>query len=200
MTTGYVVSGRGDLDGLFMARSAAAIANTGFKSNGGVDLAQRFEPRGGATAIADTGFKAGASDLAQLFRDITLVAPSNHTMLSAGLGATNKGFSNGAVVVAGGTFSPGTYLTWTVGHMYSVGTGALVFRLSGASVPNDLDSVWQRLVIFGNFDDTPGTVTRTVFRSARTAYSPGVNSAEWTLPSVNGFELSNVFSVQIFRI
>jgi len=69
MTTGYVVSGRGDLDALFKPRTSAAIANTGFTSNGGVDLAQRFEPRGATAAQVDTGFKAGANDLAQLFMD-----------------------------------------------------------------------------------------------------------------------------------
>ena len=70
MTTDYIVSARGDLDGLFMPRTSTAIADTGFKSNGGVDLAQRFEPRGATTAIANTNFKAGANDLATLFKDI----------------------------------------------------------------------------------------------------------------------------------
>ena len=70
MATGYIVSGRGDLDALFKARTSTAGANTGFKSNGDVDLAQRFEPRGSTTAIAATGFKVGATDLAQTFMDI----------------------------------------------------------------------------------------------------------------------------------
>jgi hypothetical protein len=70
MATGYIVSGRGDLDDLFRARSSAAIANTNFRSNGGVDLAQRFEPRGSTAAIANTNFRAGANDLAQLFMGI----------------------------------------------------------------------------------------------------------------------------------
>ena len=73
MATGYIVSGRGDLDVLFKPRTSAAIANTGFRSNGAVDLAQRFEPRGSTTAIANTGFRAGPhsnADLAALFMDI----------------------------------------------------------------------------------------------------------------------------------
>lgn len=76
MATGYVVSGRGDLDGIFKARSSAAGADTGFKSNGGVDLAQRFEPRGAATAVANTNFKnTSAVDLAQIFQDIAYSPP-----------------------------------------------------------------------------------------------------------------------------
>jgi hypothetical protein len=70
MATGYEVTGRGDLDVLFKARTSAAIANTGFQSNGGVDLAQRFEPRGATAPISDTGFKSGANDLAALFMNI----------------------------------------------------------------------------------------------------------------------------------
>ena len=70
MTTGYNVSGVGDLDALFAPRVSAAAANTNFKNNGGVDLAQRFEPRGATTAIANTNFKSGSTDLAQIFKGI----------------------------------------------------------------------------------------------------------------------------------
>ena len=76
MATGFIAIGGSDLDALFKARTSTAGANTGFLSNGGVDLAQRFEPRGSTTARANTGFRnASAVDLAQLFMDIT--APSN---------------------------------------------------------------------------------------------------------------------------
>lgn len=110
MATGYVVSGRGDLDVLFKARTSAAIADTGFKSNGGVDLAQRFEPRGSSTAIANTNYKAGANDLASLFMDIAAASNtinvnnatvSAHNTGSAGIASyslTNVGdvrFNNG---------------------------------------------------------------------------------------------------------
>lgn len=70
MTTGYVVSGRGDLDVLFKARTSSPTSATGFLSNGGVDLNQRFEPRGATTAIANTNFVSGSTDLAQIFMDI----------------------------------------------------------------------------------------------------------------------------------
>jgi len=78
MTTGYIAPA-GDLDALFKARTSSAIADTGFKSNGGVDLAQRFEPRGSSTARANTNFKAGANDLSQLFMDISVFVPVTNT-------------------------------------------------------------------------------------------------------------------------
>lgn len=93
MATGLVVSGRGDLDVLFKARTSAAIADTGFKSNGGVDLAQRFEPRGSTTAIANTNYKSGANDLASLFMDIA-AASNTITISDRGVVAFNTG-SNG---------------------------------------------------------------------------------------------------------
>jgi len=69
MTTNFVVAGRGDLDTLFKARTSSPISATGF-AVAGVDLNQRYEPRGSTTAIANTGFRSGANDLAQLFMDI----------------------------------------------------------------------------------------------------------------------------------
>jgi hypothetical protein len=90
MATGFQVTGRGDLDTLFKARTSAAIANTGFQSNGGVDLAQRFEPRGSTTPIAATSFQSGAhagADLAALFMDIaasgTVIPPISNYDLQA---------------------------------------------------------------------------------------------------------------------
>lgn len=69
MASGYTVSGRGDLDALFMARQNAARANVGYAVSG-VDLANRYEPIGTASAIAATGFTSSGTDLASLFRDI----------------------------------------------------------------------------------------------------------------------------------
>jgi hypothetical protein len=69
MASGFTVSGRGDLDTLFLARVGAARANVGF-TVGGVDLANRYEPIGTASPIAATGFRSGGTDLANLFRDI----------------------------------------------------------------------------------------------------------------------------------
>lgn len=72
MTTGLIAPA-GDLDLLFKARTSTKIADVGFVSNGGVDISNRFEPRGSTTAIANTNFKSGANDLATLFMDIAAV-------------------------------------------------------------------------------------------------------------------------------
>lgn len=67
MVSNYIVTGRGDLDALFLARSSAKRADVGFYV-AGVDVSNRWEPRGAATPIAATGFYAGGTDLANLFR------------------------------------------------------------------------------------------------------------------------------------
>lgn len=73
MASGYNVSGRGDLDSLFKARSSAAGGVTGYQV-AGVDLNQRYEPRAGSTAIAAVGYTTSGTDLAQLFMDINNLA------------------------------------------------------------------------------------------------------------------------------
>jgi hypothetical protein len=78
MATGFVAPA-GDLDLLFKARTSAKIADVGFLSNGGVDISNRFEPRGSLPAIANTGFLSGATDLAQLFQNIAGFTPVTNT-------------------------------------------------------------------------------------------------------------------------
>jgi len=117
MTTGYVISGRGDLDLLFKARTSAAIANTGFQSNGGVDLAQRFEPRGATTAISDTGFKAGANDLAALFQSIA--AASNTINVP---NANANAFNSGSAGVAQYQLNSSGFINLTLGTN-TIGSG-----------------------------------------------------------------------------
>lgn len=77
MATGFTVTGRGDLDAIFKARTSAAIANVAFRNASGTDLSQLFEPRAGTTPVANTGFRAGPAhsnqDLALLFQSITAI-------------------------------------------------------------------------------------------------------------------------------
>src|SRR6185369_4626593 len=119
MATGFVVSGRGDLDALFKARTTAAGSNTGFLV-GAQDLAQRFEQRGAATAIAATGFKVGATDLAQTFQDIAYTpafTPVTHTYTS-GTGSTETvpaGATSCVITVHGGGGGGGMKLSATGG-------------------------------------------------------------------------------------
>lgn len=86
MTTGLIAPA-GDLDVLFKARTSTKIADVGFLSNGGVDISNRFEPRGSTTARANTNFKSGANDLAQLFMDI---AAATNVIDIANMSCTNS--------------------------------------------------------------------------------------------------------------
>jgi hypothetical protein len=70
VASGFTVSGRGDLDSLFMARVNAKRADVGYKV-AGVDISNRYEPIGNGTPIAATGYKSGGVDLASLFRNIS---------------------------------------------------------------------------------------------------------------------------------
>lgn len=74
MTINYRNAAGVDFDSLFKIRVSSPIANTGYRSNTGVDLASRFEPRASTTPIANTGYRNSAGvDLAQLFMDINAV-------------------------------------------------------------------------------------------------------------------------------
>lgn len=95
MTTGYVVSGVGDLDALFAARVSAPAANVGFLSNGGVDLSQRFEPIGATTPRANTGFISGSTDLALIFKDFAAAANT----VNVG-NKTTRSFTSGSTATA----------------------------------------------------------------------------------------------------
>lgn len=150
MTTGYVVSGRGDLDTLFKARTSAAIANTNYKSNGGVDLAQRFEPRGAAAPIADTGFKAGANDLAALFMNLAANAINFADMscTNADAGTTTCAYrlmSTGNIEANNGTSSQPIRGTW-ISPATNVGLySARVTPLSGTSPSGAALNTWLNL-------------------------------------------------------
>jgi hypothetical protein len=72
MTTNFIVSGRGDLDSLFMAyASGAQYGASGYVLTGYGDIGYRFQLIGAGTPIAATGFKIGATDFASLFRGIS---------------------------------------------------------------------------------------------------------------------------------
>src|SRR6185369_7180977 len=94
MATGFVVSGRGDLDALFKARTTAAGSNT--------------------------GFLVGAQDLAQTFQDIAYTpafTPVTHTYTS-GTGSTETvpaGATSCVITVHGGGGGGGMKLSATGG-------------------------------------------------------------------------------------
>lgn len=184
MATGYVVSGRGDLDDLFRARLTAAGSNVNFLSNGGVDLAQRFEPRDDTVAIANVNFRSGATDLAQIFMGIGVATDPvlvTRTLVAGDTGspAFNIGWANTAVGYTGYTgssMSAPSPPSWTKGgNTFTLQeirrTGATpdysLWRVTNPSAtPANADSTWQFMRLTGVFANSGGaTVARTMYRS-----------------------------------
>jgi len=211
MATGYVVSGRGDLDVLFKARTSAAIANTGFKSNGGVDLAQRFEPRGAVAPIADTGFKKAGTDLSQLFMAFgavggTLIADLSLTVAANG---SQKGFQRSTSAFADFGFvssqavDGSTYLLEGICTRQN-GTGQLFeLSVSGSTQAPDADTTWQRVEVTGTF--ASGAALRTLVRSTNNLISNfnegGRAYRRWDFNAQPfDFVTGNVYGVKVYKL
>lgn len=137
-----------DFDSLFKIRTSSPIANTGYRSNTGVDLASRFEPRGSTTAIANTGFRNSSGvDLSQLFMDINavlIIMPGNgagwiRSSVSPAAIAWN---SDGSFTVGSGT-SGTSYSTW-LGSGTASNFDIRVTATSG-SFTSGSNGVWENL-------------------------------------------------------
>ena len=207
MTTGFNAPA-GDLDTVFAARTSAAIANTGFRSNGGVDLAQRFEPRADTTPAANTGFVSGSSDLALLFKSIAA-----GTVVSGNMTAGQNSFLFGYQSSAGGATPYGSCTIGLVGvntllainFNGSAGNCSVIFGHASVS-PADADTTWERIEVTGTFADS-GSGTRTLKRSAAsgsgTASGGGLLQRSWQLSGFGGpppqFVNGNVYTVNIYR-
>ena len=146
MTINYRNAAGVDFDSLFKIRTSSPIANTGYRSNTGVDLASRFEPRGSTTAIANTGFRNSAGvDLAQLFMDINAVIinmPGNGAGWSrASSSPAGIGFnSDGSISYT--SFTSGTpYISWGPGGS---GYDIRITATSG-SFTSGSNGVWENL-------------------------------------------------------
>ena len=205
MTTGYQKAGT-DLDALFAARVSAAAANVNFKSNGGVDLSQRFEPRGSTTPIADTGLKSASIDLAQIFKSIAYT-PVALTMTAGTFFETTPGRTHNGYAVAAFVTGAGV-----IGSVSSAAVGAntlqallwndddiLKIAFSAGSAPADADSTWQSVDVTGTYPG-PFTGTRSV---ARTSGSSAVNGTRrtWTFtPGILQFAAGNIYSVTFNRV
>lgn len=208
MTTGYVVSGRGDLDGLFLARTSTAASNVNFKSNGGVDLSQRFEPRGATTAIANTGFKSGSTDLAQIFKDITLASIATSLNMTAGNfvettpARTNTGYATTGLVTGSsgfGSVSASTVGANTLAGLFWNDDDVLKVAFSAGSAPADADTTWQRVDANGVFQGG-FTGTRSVSRTAGTSAVSGTRRV-WTFnPGVMAFASGQIYAVTFYRL
>jgi hypothetical protein len=145
MTINYRNSAGVDFDSLFKIRTGTAGANTGYRSNTGVDLAQRFEQRGSTTAIANTGFRNSSGvDLSQLFMDISAVIitmPGNGAVWLRPTSPTVIAFnSDGSVSYASGT-SNDSYVSWGPGGS---GYDIRITATSG-SFTTGSNGVWENL-------------------------------------------------------
>jgi hypothetical protein len=131
-----------DLDTLFMARVNVKRADVGIKVVG-VDISNRYEAIGAATAIANVGFKSVGVDLATLFRDINQ-SLQTHTLTSAiydataEIGSTTiyRGFST-HVFGGFGALAPTTYAgaqVQTILDGYFGGSSGNIFLVEMAGV------------------------------------------------------------------
>jgi hypothetical protein len=187
MTVGYRV-GSTDLDALFQARSSAAAAATGFKDSSGVDLNSRYEPRGGTTPIGNTGYKiAGGTDLCQVFKGISSIVTTTHTMV-AGSGTGNFGYQNNAIVApAMGSLTPATAggleirgFTWEYGAANEPSLVYLANAGGAQPVPPDADSSWISVTFTGVFQDSGGaSVARTLTRASRDFFGGSATVSQW---------------------
>jgi hypothetical protein len=150
VTTGLIAPA-GDLDVLFKARTSAKIADVGFRSNGGVDISNRFEPRGSSTARANTNFKQGANDLSSLFMDIASspITLTSVTIESFGVAPANA--TSGYTLESDGDIIRGINASnvdigdWIVPKASAPGTYEVRATLSSGLTPVGTLNTWQAL-------------------------------------------------------
>lgn len=209
MTVGYRIAGGTDLDSVFVARTSAAAAATGFKDSTATDLNNRYEPRGSATPIANTGYRiAGGTDLSQVFKGIGAVTPSSHTLTAgswfqATPGITHIGFGIAAVVVTGssafGSISPNTYGSNTIVGIWWSDDDVQHVVIQAASTPPDTDATWKTMDIVGTFQGGSSTQTLTLTRNA--SFSSTGTRRTWQFNSP-GLAIAdgNIYTVTINRV
>lgn len=205
MTTGYMIASGTDLDAVFAARVSAAIANTNFKSNGGVDLAQRFEPRGGVAPTTVTNFKiADGTDLNMLFKVLSGVPAYSMT---AGLSGSYTGYSNGTLYtdIPSDSISPSSVIgtAFAISALLVGPTGPRFVLTHPTVVPANADTSWQTLSITGKFSNNPTvTETRTATRSTSTyttGSASGAQFADWQTSASFSFVAGNTYQVDIIH-
>lgn len=210
MATGIKAAGV-DLDSILEARSTTKIADVNIKSNGGVDLSNRFEKVASGSAPSATGIKSGGADLNTLFAAIDSVM-----LLGAGSGGNvtqldgNSPYDSTVAIrfnvdgsIETGKSINGAAITWTyVGdwidptsgadNSYSVrftnfnGTGGGDWTSEAAA-----DNVWVALVDAGRAWYMTSTIEETInfacdFEVRKTAGAPpSTGSASYTFGITN---------------
>lgn len=205
MTTGFQIASGTDLDAVFAARVSAAVANTGFKSNGGVDLAQRFEPRGGTAPTTVTNMKiADGTDLNMIFKVLSGVPAYSMT---AGIASPYTGYSNGTLYtnIPSDDMSPSSVIgtSFAISALLVGPPGPRFVLTHPTTAPANADTSWQTLSITGKFSDNPTvTVTRTATRSTSTyttGSSGGQQFADWQCSASFSFIAGNTYQVDIIH-
>ena len=150
---GYTVTGRGDLDALFMARVNTKRADVGY-TIAGVDISNRYEPIASGTPIAATGFKSGGTDLANLFRGISdplvvVSIPSTSTnSQSAASGFAQATFelsADGRIRITTGSNSTVSNDPWITPQTGMTGYSAYASHVSGVAVASGTLGSWIAL-------------------------------------------------------
>lgn len=173
MASGYVVSGRGDLDVLFLGRVNPKRSDVGYKV-AGVDLSNRYETIGATTPIAATGFKSAGTDLANLFRGSGSTASAAVAPVSIFESGNAAGYigSNFATCTVSGNVGAPTYQWVRVSGSSKVifGNGMAAstnFISSGLAVFESAEAVFKCTVtVDGATFDAAGTCTVVMYRAS----------------------------------
>lgn len=202
MTVGYRIAAGTDLDAVFAARVSAAAAAVGFKDSGGVDLSQRYEPRGGSAPISNTAFKNSAgTDLAMIF--LAIVAGSTHTMVARTSG-TFTGYSDGTtyVDIPADSMSPVALPTgWNISALLVGSTGPHFVLSHGTTTPPNADTTWSTLAVTGKFSSDPANNQTLIATRNTSTYSNGTTGAtkwsDWGISASTSFIAGNTYTVVI---
>jgi len=187
-----ILSGGVDLDSLLMPIGAfTPISNVNIKSNGGVDIAQRYAGASHGTPYGTTNIKSGGVDIGTLFARIA-AGPTTYTLVAASFSPGPGDFEYGFASF-GGSVSPTTYAGYTITRLFTLVDTVLStygddFTLSAASDPGS--SLFTSITV--------GAQVRTS-ASATYSYSGGVANWGWSgTPYTNGlFQSATTYSVVI---
>lgn len=193
MASGYTITGRGDLDDIFKARTGTARANTGYAVwNGTVykDIADRYEPRGSTTKVTDTVFRTGNVDLAELFMDKSVIA-NTITITDLTASATDRTAPSGTataqysltnlgdIVATGGTNTTSDVGDWLTPKT-NIGSFSVYATVVSGAVSSGTTGAWLNLATTRTWTvsrTAAGGTTTTVLDISIRSDSDGVTRA-----------------------